>query len=139
MPSGGKAPSGFRWANVVPKKAPIEKTSVKHRSTAFTIELTINALESAAWRDKDVITIRTKELHGIGPWDVYPSTGYNIASNAIDAWTSTKNPVFIFLSLSSFMQSQLDALHLEQCQRGKEDLFCDQERSLALASDQEHG
>ena len=86
---------------MVPKKAPIERTSVKHRSTAFAIKLTINALESAAWRDEDVVTIRTKELHSIGPWDVYPSTGYNIAPNAIDAWTSTKGPGFIFLSLKS--------------------------------------
>jgi hypothetical protein len=85
----------------------------EHRTTAFAIGLTINALESAAWRDKDVVTIRTKELYGIGPWDVYPSTGYNIAPNAIDAWTITKGPAFIFLSLKVHSIT-LYALHPRQ-------------------------
>jgi hypothetical protein len=83
------------------EEGPYKENVSKLRSTALTIELTINTLETAAWRDEDVVTIRTKELHGIGPWDVYPSTGHNIAPNAIDAWTSTKCPVFIFLSLKS--------------------------------------
>jgi hypothetical protein len=71
----------------------------EHRLTAFAIGLTINALKSAARRDINVVTIGAKELHGIGPWDVHSSTGYNIAPNAIDPWTSTECPAFIFLGL----------------------------------------
>jgi len=71
----------------------------KHRLTAFASELTVYALKSAAGRDVDVVTVGTKEFDGIGRWDVYSSTRYNIAPNAIDAWTSAEGSGFIFLSL----------------------------------------
>jgi hypothetical protein len=52
------------------EKGTYEGNVSKHPPTAFAIELTINALESAAWRDINVVAIGTKELYGICPWDV---------------------------------------------------------------------
>ena len=61
---------------------------------------TINALEAAAWRNVDVVTIRAVELHSIKTGQVGAATGYDVAAVAVYARTGAEYALVVLLSLT---------------------------------------
>jgi hypothetical protein len=83
----------------VPKNAPAMVVDFNVYQVVVANSLTIHTLKPATRWYIDVITIGAKELHSIEAWHVRAPTRHHVASNAIYAWTSSKNAAFVLLSL----------------------------------------
>ena len=60
---------------------------------------TVNALEAAAWRNVDVVAVRTVELHSVQTGQVGAATGYDVAAVAVDARTGAEHALVVLLRL----------------------------------------
>ena len=60
---------------------------------------TIDALEPTTRWGIDIITVGTKELHGVKTWQVRSSTWHNMASTTVNTRAAAKHTLLVFLDL----------------------------------------